>query len=176
MRGLGSNPNGVEQILAHRIGCQRAFVLPPCPAEWLPTNQTRIAHAQNLSTPVNAPFFVFHIFQQMATRFKMSTSSQTDEPKGDDVTAPRFELLSRNGPTPERCGMAGGACLGSRGDRGRPSLTTRRVADTFSSRNKFGCRTLLFRRRASLMRHGAVVQADRQSTVGTAEIRRRHKR
>jgi hypothetical protein len=50
------------------------------------------------------------------------------------------------------------------------------VADTFIYMNNFGCLTILFRRRASLMRHGAVVQADRQSTVGTAEIRRRHKR
>jgi len=30
--------NGVEQILAHLSGCQRAFVLPPCPAEWPATN------------------------------------------------------------------------------------------------------------------------------------------
>ncbi len=45
------NPNGVEQILAHRIGCQRAVVLPPCPAEWLPANPLTLPDFPFLSTP-----------------------------------------------------------------------------------------------------------------------------
>src|SRR5260221_1620589 len=56
--------NRVEQILAHLSGCQRAFVLPPCPAEWLPTNYLRLAYASNMSTPHYNQILVFHTLPQ----------------------------------------------------------------------------------------------------------------
>src|SRR5690349_6853220 len=37
------NPDGFEQILAHRIGCQRA--VPPCPAERHYQSQTSMAES-----------------------------------------------------------------------------------------------------------------------------------
>ena len=62
--------NGVEQILAHLSGCQRAFVLPPCPAEWLPTNSLRLAYAPNMSTPHYNQILIFHTFPQ-PTRYPL---------------------------------------------------------------------------------------------------------
>ena len=56
--------NGVEQILAHLSGCQRAFVLPPCPAEWPATNSLRLADPAKLSTLHYTLNLVFHTLPQ----------------------------------------------------------------------------------------------------------------
>jgi len=59
--------NGVEQILAHLSGCQRAFVLPPCPAEWPATNSLRLANLTKMSTPHYNQNLVFHTLPQPPT-------------------------------------------------------------------------------------------------------------
>src|SRR5258708_34682284 len=56
--------NEFEQILAHLSGCQRAFVLPPCPAEWLPTNSPRLADPAKMSTPHYNKILLFHTLPQ----------------------------------------------------------------------------------------------------------------
>src|SRR6266850_7183791 len=56
--------NEFEQILAHLSGCQRAFVLPPCPAEWLPTNSPRLADPTKMSTPHYNQILLFHTIPQ----------------------------------------------------------------------------------------------------------------
>ena len=56
--------NGVEQILAHLSGCQRAFVLPPCPAEWPATNSLRLADSPRMSTLLYIQNLVFHTLPQ----------------------------------------------------------------------------------------------------------------
>src|SRR6267378_3913299 len=56
--------NEFEQILAHLSGCQRAFVLPPCPAEWLPTNSPRLADPAKMSTPHYNQILLFHTLPQ----------------------------------------------------------------------------------------------------------------
>src|SRR5258707_1608882 len=56
--------NEFEQILAHLSGCQRAFVLPRCPAEWLPTTSPRLADHTKMSTPHYNQILLFHTLPQ----------------------------------------------------------------------------------------------------------------
>jgi len=46
------------------FSCQRAFVLPPCPAEWPATNSLRLAYAPRLSTPHYSVICIFHTLPQ----------------------------------------------------------------------------------------------------------------
>jgi hypothetical protein len=88
--------NGVEQILAHLSGCQRAFVLPPCPAEWLPTNSLRLADPSKMSTLHYTLNLVFHTLPQ-PPRYPLQSpyDAQSTSPQFLHVGAALRRLSSR---------------------------------------------------------------------------------
>jgi hypothetical protein len=88
--------NEFEQILAHLSGCQRAFVLPPCPAEWLPTNSPRLADPAKMSTPHYNQILLFHTLPQLPNYpLQSPNDAPSDSPQFLHVGAALRRLSSR---------------------------------------------------------------------------------